>query len=166
MKFSSPLVTLLSAAGLSMAQAQSVEPKAPTLSFLYSMNCTVDQAVNIGASPLYNRTAYPITGGTFTGPRLNGTIANLGADWGVNDRHGIWHPDTRYQLTTHDGAGIYIRTEGPTQPDELIHLRIMFETGHPDYYWLNYVVAVGILGGPDDADYVLIDAWQLNSPPK
>lgn len=89
---------------------------------------------------------------------------NLGADWGFEDLNGSFHPDTRYHMQTHDGANIYIQTAGPTQSDGRIILRIVFETGYPDYYWLNNIVAVGILYGPDDANYVLIDAWQVGTP--
>lgn len=67
-------------------------------------------------------------------------------------------------MLTHDGANIFIQTSGPTQSDGRIILRILFETGHPTYYWLNNIVAIGILYGPDDANYVLIDAWQVRYP--
>lgn len=67
-------------------------------------------------------------------------------------------------MLTHDGANIFIQTSGPTQSDGRIILRILFETGHPNYYWLNNIVTIGILYGPDDANYVLIDAWQVSSP--
>jgi len=37
-----------------------------------------------------------------------------------------------------------------------------FETGNEKYYWLNNIVAVGILQ-PGNG-YVVIDGWQLGSP--
>ncbi|KAJ1323532.1 DUF3237 family protein [Microdochium nivale] len=173
MKLSAPLSALLlsavSAPLAAAAAALAAQPVPPTLTLLYSMNCTVAPDVAIGQGPIYNRVALPIVGGTFSGPRgLSGTIANLGADWGITDRHGVFHPDTRYHLYTEDkgdgkgSAGIYVQTTGPVQPDGKTHLRIIFETGHPDFYWLNYVVAVGVLR-PENG-YVLIDAWQINSP--
>lgn len=88
-----------------------------------------------------------------------GKVLNLGADWGLSDRFGTFHPDTRYHLQTDDGANIFIRTEGPAQKDGTIHLHVHFETGHETYYWLNNVVAVGILRAGDG--YVVIDTWQV-----
>lgn len=87
---------------------------------------------------------------------------NLGADWGLTDRNGTFSADTRYQLQTDDGAHIFIRTNGPTQSDGRIHLHLNFETGSAKYYWLNNIVAVGILKSA--AGGVAIDAWQLASP--
>lgn len=67
-------------------------------------------------------------------------------------------------MLTHGGANFFIQTSGPTQSDGGIILRIFFETGHPKNYWLNNIVAIGILYGPNDANCVLIDAWQVSLP--
>jgi hypothetical protein len=91
-------------------------------------------------------------------------VLNLGADWGLVDANGTFSADTRYQLQTSDGANIFIRTEGPAQSDGYIHLRLNFETGSAKYYWLNHIVAVGILKSGNG--YVSIDAWQIESPKK
>lgn len=96
-------------------------------------------------------------------PLCSGIVSDLGADWGITDNNtGIFSADTRYNLVTDDGANIFIQTSGPKQPDGHIHLRAIFETGHPDYYWLNEIVAVGVLT-PGDG-WVSIDSWQLESP--
>lgn len=99
--------------------------------------------------------------------RSSGNVSDLGADWGVTDNNtGIFSADTRYNLATNDGANIFIQTSGPKQPDGHLHLRQIFETGHPDYYWLNNIVAVGILTADPTGNgaWVSIDAWQLESP--
>jgi hypothetical protein len=80
----------------------------------------------------------------------------------VTDSLGNFNPDTRYGLRTDDGANIYIQTSGPSKSDGHIHLRILFETGHANYTWMNEIVAVGILKA--GTGYVAIDAWQLDSP--
>lgn len=96
-------------------------------------------------------------------PSRSGNVSNLGADWGITDNNtGIFSADTRYNLVTDDGANIFIQTSGPKQTDGHIHLREIFETGSPDYYWLNDIVAVGILTSGDG--WVSIDSWQLDSP--
>jgi hypothetical protein len=132
------------------------------------MNLPLGTRLAIGEGPIYNRTALPIIGGTFTGPRMNGTVANLGTDWGVVDKQGITHPDTRYHLLADGGptgvAGIYLQTSGWQQPDGRIQMRMTFETGNPYYIWLNYVIGVGILSGaiPTPGSSVTIDAWQVS----
>jgi hypothetical protein len=86
----------------------------------------------------------------------------LGADWGLTDNKGTFNADTRYNLQTNDGANIFIQTSGPAQADGKLHLRMIFETGSEKYYWLNNIVAVGVLQ-PGNG-YVVIDGWQINSP--
>jgi hypothetical protein len=96
-----------------------------------------------------------------------GEILNLGADWGLTDpQTGIFSADTRYNLRTHDGANILLQTSGPAQPEGGLQLRVLFETGDKDYYWLNNVVAVGLLsnveGGGEDSFLLRIDVWHVS----
>ena len=91
--------------------------------------------------------------------RCAGKVLNLGADWGLIDSKGVFNADTRYQLLTDDGAHIFIRTSGPAQADGRLHLRLQFETGSAKYWWLNNIIAVGILKAGDGI--VWIDAWML-----
>ncbi|KAK3322634.1 hypothetical protein B0H66DRAFT_473336 [Apodospora peruviana] len=151
----------LSSLALFARPAESATPKSPGLTYLYSLNCTLGTSIPVGAGPHGDRVVIPITGGTFSGPKLSGKILNLGADWGLIDNNGTFSADTRYQLQTDDGAHIFIRTSGPAQPDGHLHLRIVFETGSAKYYWLNNIVAVGILTTGDG--FVAIDAWQLTT---
>ncbi|KAJ4294943.1 hypothetical protein N0V88_005182 [Collariella sp. IMI 366227] len=137
-------------------------PAAPGLTYLYSVNCTLASPIPVGTGPHGTRLVIPIIGGTFSGPNLSGKVLDLGADWGLLDRAGTFSADTRYQLQTDDGAHIFVRTSGPAQKDGNLHLRIVFETGSVKYFWLNNVVAVGFL--KQGRGYVLIDAWQLESP--
>ncbi|KAK4139701.1 uncharacterized protein C8A04DRAFT_40492 [Dichotomopilus funicola] len=148
--------------GLAASVASAATPATPGLTYLYSLNCTLGAALSVGAGPHGTRTVIPITGGTFSGPKLSGKVLDLGADWGLVDKDGTFSADTRYQLQTDDGAHIFIRTSGPAQADGKIHLRMVFETGNADYYWLNNIVAVGILTTGNG--YVAIDGWQLDSP--
>ncbi|KAF5023527.1 hypothetical protein F66182_4394 [Fusarium sp. NRRL 66182] len=137
----------------------------PSYEFLYTVNATLGERWQIGDYGQGSRVVIPITGGTFQGPRLSGTVSNLGADWGLNDTKGVFFPDTRYNLRTHDGVDIYIQTSGPTQPDGRTLLRGTFQVAHPNYDWLNYVLAVGVLRRPTGEDrgkYVTIDMWQVS----
>jgi hypothetical protein len=98
---------------------------------------------------------------------------NLGADWGVTDpQTGIFSADTRYNFRTHDGANILLQTSGPAQPEGGLQLRVLFETGDKDYYWLNNVVAVGKLSSVEekstrkegDSFFLRIDVWHVSIP--
>lgn len=148
-------------AALSTAQLHGT----PGLEFLYTVNVTLGESWTYGDYGQGTRVAIPIIGGTFKGPRMSGTVMNLGADWGLVDTTGVFSPDTRYSLRTDDGADIYIQTSGPAQPDGRTLLRGTFQTGHPDYKWLNYIVASGVLQG-GSGNYVMIDMWHvcLKSP--
>ncbi|EOD51025.1 putative nucleoside-diphosphate-sugar epimerase protein [Neofusicoccum parvum UCRNP2] len=111
------------------------------LSYLYTAFVDCAPGIYETQGPKGLRTAIPIIGGNFTGPRMNGKILNLGADWGTTDiQTGIFSADTRYQLQTDNGASIFIRTSGPEQPNGDLHLRAVLETGDRKYYWLNNVV--------------------------
>ena len=77
-------LTLTSLAGLATAAATSQDdlsavaiPNAPGLTYLYSMNCTLGEVVNVGATPNGNRIVIPIVGGTFSGPRMSGKCGPL-----------------------------------------------------------------------------------------
>lgn len=153
----------ISASGRGLATAQHLGT--PTYEFLYTVNVTLGERWQVGDYGQGSRVVIPITGGSFEGPHLSGTVSNLGADWGMTDSKGVFFPDTRYNLRTDDGADIYIQTTGPTRPDGRTLLRGTFQTGHPDYEWLNYILAVGVLQRPtgdEQGKFVLIDMWQVD----
>lgn len=80
MRFTLP-VLLLAATGALAGRAQTpgppAAPKTPKLTFLYSLNCTLGPSLDVGATPVGSRVVIPITGGTFSGPKLSGTSPPL-----------------------------------------------------------------------------------------
>jgi hypothetical protein len=143
-------------------------PTAPGLEYLYTLFADCEPGIFTSQTAKGLRTAIPIVGGNFTGPRLNGKVLDLGADWGLTDpQTGVFSADTRYNLQTNDEppANIYISTSGSAQPDGKLHLRLVFETGDKDYYWLNFVTAVGVLQRVavyENGTFTLrIDAWNV-----
>ena len=148
-------------------------PARPELRFLARF--TVELAAplwDLGATTaLGRRRIVPITGGTFAGPSLNGTILDNGADWQVVADDGATAVDTRYLLRTDDGALVYLRTRGYRHgpPDVLARLaagedvdpadyyfriHLTFETASTAHGWLNRAVAVGsALRRPDAVVY-------------
>jgi hypothetical protein len=82
----------------------------------------------------------PVSGGTFDGPRLKGTI--------VQRADGTAALDVRLVLQTDDAQKISMTWRGIsyTPPGGTRYARILplFETGAAKYDWLNHLVAVGV----------------------
>ncbi|BGP18025.1 hypothetical protein JCM10213_008440 [Rhodosporidiobolus nylandii] len=126
-----------------------------------------------GVGPLGQRKTIPIIGGNVTlASGMTGTIRNLGADEGlVDSQTGIFSADTRYHAVLNDGnatwegTDLFFQTSGPKHPDGALHLRIRIETASPQYYYLNNVVAVGVLNnlGSDEKNVstLRIDAYHM-----
>jgi len=103
--------------------------------------------------------AIPITGGNFSGPRLSGTIINLGADWALIDpTTKTFYPDTRYGFVTNDGANIFVRSQGALVNDTL-HLRFEYTSGNAKYSWLNDIITVGLGTRVGGGNLLKIDTW-------
>jgi len=102
---------------------------------------------NVGAGPHGMRVTFPITGGSFEGDRLRGTVLPGGDDWTVKRSDGVVELDLRITMETDDGALIYMTFEGirddgaPGAP----YFRTVprFETAEPKYSFLNRLLAVG-----------------------
>jgi Protein of unknown function (DUF3237) len=128
---------------------------------LITMTLTVDFAamVGIGPTPAGLRRVAPVSGGSFTGERLKGTVLP-GNDWVINRPDGVMVIDVRLILQTEDGAMIYLTYQGRflatpevmarfakgalLEPHEYsLAMVAKFECGDERYAWLNNVVAVG-----------------------
>jgi hypothetical protein len=116
--------------------------------FLYKISLSLDAAIDIGKIPIGKRVIYPIKGGTFEGPKLKGKVRAFGADWVVRLDSITTKLDVRLLLETEDGQLISNTYTGIVynKPDGTTYWRIMpvFETSSKKYYWLNYLLAVGI----------------------
>ena len=122
------------------------------------MDAEVD---DLGHTPLGRRRIVRVTGGTFEGPRMRGTVLAGGVDWVVERADGVRQLDVRITLRTDDGALIYAYYPGlfhaapgvmdrllrgePVDPSEYyFRTAPMFETASEKYAWLNRVLAIGI----------------------
>lgn len=132
--------------------------------FLMTFEATLKPTVTIGDGALGLRAIADVTGGTFEGPRLKGTILPSGADWFIiNPALGIINIDVRATLETDDGAFIFATyngriavapekfgelfdpSTGPADPSSYyFRTAPTFETGSEKYAWLNAVQAVGV----------------------
>jgi len=132
----------------------------PRPDFLYEI--TMDAVVeDVGRTPAGHRRFVRVTGGTFTGPNMQGVVLPGGGDWLLERPDGARSLDVRIMLRTHDGDLIFAhypgRFHGP--PDVISRLtrgedvdpseyyfRVapLFETASEKYDWLNRVLAIGV----------------------
>jgi hypothetical protein len=112
--------------------------------FLLDLVIETGSANMVGA----DRVIVPVSGGTFEGPKLKGTIVGPGGDWIVRRTDGSMALDVRLVLQTDDAQKISMTWRGIsyTPPGGTQYARILplFETGAATYDWLNHLVAVGV----------------------
>ena len=66
----------------------------------------------------------------------------------------------RAQIRTMDNANIYVQMSGLMQRnDGLIYVRATFQTGHKDYWWLNYAFAFGTMRASGTG--FMVEMWRL-----
>ena len=121
---------------------------------LFDLNLEGETPQNLGSAG-GGRLIVPVSGGTFSGHGIKGTIVGPGGDWIVQRPDGSRILDVRILLQTDDGQKIYMSWRGIaySSPGGVLvaHILPLFETAAPKYAWLNNVVAVGVyrpdLGG-------------------
>src|SRR5262249_60401823 len=120
---------------------------------LMTLRVTVAAAQNIGAVPHGTRRTAPLSGGSFDGPRLRGTVLPGGsADWLLLRADGVLELDLRATLRTDDGALVSMRSFGLRHgPPEVIAAVGRGEGGSPAAYHLPTPPRVGT---PPPADTV------------
>ena len=132
----------------------------PMLTHVCDLEVELDPIREMGEARAGHRRIIPIVGGRVSGPKLNGTILNLGADWQTIFADGNAELDTRYGFETDDGATIEIRNygyrHGPAHVIAAIargeevdpksyymRTHALLETGDTRYAWVNRTLFVG-----------------------
>ncbi|MBO4851225.1 MAG: DUF3237 domain-containing protein [Prevotella sp.] len=93
--------------------AQTYPPSGnPQLEFVMQLRVSIGNSFSI-PTPKGTRTVIPITGGTFQGPNIQGTILNGGADYQLSSADGNrTELEAIYCIKTNDGAYIHVRNKG------------------------------------------------------
>lgn len=122
--------------------------------FTLSVVAATGDAYQVHKGPAGRRIIAAVSGGTFSGPKLSGTIAPLtGGDWVTVRPDKSLRLDVRLVLLTDDDATIYMYYGG-ILVDGKARTAPYFETGDERYAWLNNVQAVGIGSiGPSGPTY-------------
>jgi hypothetical protein len=130
------------------ASAQDNIPEAPQAEFVMQLKVTLGETYSCGETQHGRRTVIPITGGTFEGPNIKGTILNGGADYQLANAAGRTEVEAIYSIRTDDGVNIHIRNRG-------IIANTKDAQGNPSFYFR----CAPQFEAPADSKY----AWLNNS---
>jgi hypothetical protein len=177
----------LSAAALisyaAAAEPQHAVPPAPMpqpgLELALTVTALIDAPISMGKTPLGERRVITISGGTFEGSGLKGTIMPGGEDWQVDRPDGVTVFDARYWLKTDDGVIIRVvnraiawlpdaeraktaRGEAPDRSKSYLRTSPEFEAPVGKYDWLNKAIFIGTLtGGSDPKPFVVLRFYKV-----
>ncbi len=85
----------------------------PQLTLVYRLDATVGTPLDIGDLPAGRRRIVPLSGGTFTGPKISGSLVpGVSADWQIVQADGTALGDIRYVLKTDAGDLLYVQSRG------------------------------------------------------
>jgi muconolactone delta-isomerase len=136
----------------------------PRMTPIYRLEATLGEPVDLGDTGHGHRRIVPLTGGTFTGARINGTLLpGASADWQTSLPDGTAIGDIRYTLQTEGGDVLYVQSRGIRHgsPDVLARLArgedvdaseytfrtsTQIETAAAELDWLNKGVFVSVGG--------------------
>jgi hypothetical protein len=136
----------------------------PRLSKVYRLEATLGQPLDLGDVSQGRRRIVPLTGGTFTGPELNGgLLPGASADWQIILPDGTALGDIRYTLQTDGGALLYVQSRSVRHGSAEVLARLgrgedvdpseytfrtstQIETAAADLDWLNKGVFISVGG--------------------
>ena len=145
MRFASILI-----AAAALGSAQAVAQDTPTLEFVFEETVTLGEAFRPGATARGGRLVLPLTGGTFEGPNIRGSIVPGGWDYQLRRPDGCTEVEADYFLRTDDGViinvvntGVICMGEGGAMMPVRTHP--VFEAPRGKYEWLSKAAFVGTL---------------------
>lgn len=107
---------------------------------------------------------WPLSGGRFAGPELNGTLLlGASADWQIVLPDGTAFGDNRYTLRSDEGKLLYVRSQGVRHGSKEVLARLgrgedvdaseyvfrtttQIETAAPNFEWVNKSVFISVGG--------------------
>jgi hypothetical protein len=134
----------------------------PKLEHLCDLAVTIAAPVEVGQTPAGLRRMIPITGGTVTGPRVNGKVLAGGADFQLILGGGTQaHLDARYVIELGDGNRVFVQNTAlrvaslensqrimngqPVNPDEVyFRCQPKLEATTPEWAWLSESQFIGV----------------------
>jgi hypothetical protein len=155
-----------------IARAQDDPSKnAPELEFAMQLKVTLGETYSAGDTQHGTRTVIPITGGTFEGPLLKGTILNGGADYQLGNKSlNRTELEAIYSIKTDDGVYIHVRNRGiictgkdeKGNPQFYFRAAPQFETdSNSKYAWLNNALFVCAPSFSSDFKGIVLNVWKV-----
>jgi len=151
------------------ALGSNAQGKAPELEFALQLKVTLGEAYGIDNTQHGRRTIIPITGGTFEGPKLKGTIINGGADYQLNTESRT-ELEAIYCIRTDDGINIHVRNKGiiyngkdeEGNPTFYFRAAPQFEApADSKYAWLNNALFVCTPEWSQDFKGIILNVWKV-----
>ena len=166
------LSTIILLASVMTASAQVTEPKdTPQLEFALQLKVTLGDSYDVGDTQHGQRIVIPITGGTFEGPAIKGTIINGGADYQLaNKSLGRTELEAIYSIKTDDGVYIHVRNRGiiwsgkdaQGNPSFYFMAAPQFEApADSKYAWLNNALFVCAPDFTQEFKGIVLNVWKV-----
>ena len=164
------LMTLL--AFSTNVSAQVAEPKdTPQLEFALQLKVTLGDAYSAGETQHGQRTIIPITGGTFEGPEIKGTIINGGADYQLGNKAlNRTELEAIYCIKTDDSVVIHVRNRGiissgkDAQGNPTFYFKAAPQFEAPadsKYAWLNNALFVCAPDFTQQFKGIVLNVWKV-----
>jgi len=123
----------------------------PELELVFEARAELEAAMVLGETPVGQRRVVPITGGTFSGPKLRGEIVGGGADWQYTRPDGVAVLEARYLLRTHDEVLIQVDNIGLRHgPEDVLRRVAAGEPVDPKEYYFRAAPSFSAPKGPYD----------------
>ena len=151
------------------ALSSNAQSDAPQLEFALQLKVSIGEPYGIDNTQHGRRTVVPITGGTFEGPRLKGTIINGGADYQLNTEKRT-ELEAIYCIRTDDGINIHVRNKGiiyngldaEGKPTFYFRAAPTFEApADSKYGWLNNALFVCTPQWEDGFQGIILNVWMV-----
>jgi Protein of unknown function (DUF3237) len=108
----------------------------PNLELLCEIRAVLEAPIVVGQAPEGLKRVVPITGGTFTGPKIRGVIVPGGADWQYVRADNVTVVEARYLLRTVDDVLIEVHNRGMRHgPEETLRRLAAGEPVDPAEYY-------------------------------
>jgi hypothetical protein len=122
---------------------------APHPEFVFEEFVTLGGSIHPGETPFGERNIVPITGGTFSGPKIRGKVLPGGWDWQLVTKTGCHSIQADYMIQADDGAIINVVNKGTSCASPGANIRLIttpsFEAPLGPHAWLNGGAYVGTL---------------------
>ncbi len=139
--------------------------------FMWDAKVKIGNMINVGESKRGVRRVIPITGGTFSGPKIKGEVLSGGEDWQLVRPDGDTELYARYLLKTHDGYIFQVLNQALMHSDsknKTFYCKSVIDLEAPEnspYDYLNHAIFLGTLTmprlKPGEDPYVIIGVYRV-----